>query len=753
MAEYFPVPSLGTSSPTAIPQFGLDAPSPTMMVPKYNNQYLLDTFDRYKREAMEYRWIWEREWLRDLYYVGGRQWITFHPSRREWIDKRLQKWIPRPVTNKMAEVTQAVRTTLGAISLNATVQPVGHDPASLAAAAISDEMSPLIHEEHDMDQVMREGDFWLITTGNVVLQASWNKDIRFNRSFIPHEQCFTCGAVLPPKAIIDAGNRCPNCGNAQFQPAMDQGGQPVGEWIPFGRGKTTALSPFEYAVAPNITRFGDLPYIIRLRWRDKHYYEANLPEYVSKITWEKAPTDRSLQIFKSLALSNDIGTGSQFSYLGATASHTVEGVTEYELWLRPTQEFPKGFVMRVAGDKSPLLIEQPDEALPGEFPYKDIEGNPLFPFVHAQYEHVGGRLYGRSAISPVIQKQDQLNQLDSLVQLSVQRTANPVWIIPENAGIDHITGEPGLIIKWNVLAAGGQGKPERVGGENIPGSLFQFREQILKDIEELTGTYDIIKGQKPTGIEAFSALQLLVERSQSRFGSVFKSRGEMYQKWFALALELERQFGPEQRTLAVLGPNRGYTFQHFENAQLQSKVSVRIEDGSNMPKTALGKRAAIEQANQLRLIDPNDPDQRYALLTTFGLTDLVPSLDIHVQSALQIQDAFERWVEAPEGEPPLVVKPWHNPQIHWQERIKWLNGDKMREILARVPQIEPLIALHLQELQMMMAPPPLEGEEGEESKPQGGSRSMANSNANSGSPTSGQPKGNGEGSAQNQGPR
>lgn len=738
---------------------------PVVQDPYTDEPALLELFDRLKRESMEYRWVQEREWLRDLYYVANRQWIMYHPTRREWVDKRMMKWIPRPVTNKMAELTQAIRANFQAIELGVVARPIGHDTQSIAAAEISDQMSPLIREEHAMDHVMKEADFWLIVNGNACLQLSWEKDIRFNRVFIPHEQCMTCGAILPPNAIVDAGQHCPQCGGTMLQKAPPgPDGKPVGQYVAFGKGKTTALSPFEYAFPPNITRWDELPYIIRLRWRDKHYFEANLPDIVPKITWEKSPSDRSLQLFKSLALSNDIGTGGQLSSLGAGGSHTVEGVTEYELWLKPTHDYPNGLVLRVIGDKSPVLLQVPEEGLPGPIPYTDIEGNPLFPFVHAQYEHMGGRLYGRSALSPVIQKQDAINQLDSLIQLIVQRMANPVWIIPEGAGIEHVTGEPGLVMKWNPLAAGGQAKPERIAGLEVPSSLFQLRDQHIKDIEELSGAFDIIKGQKPQGVEAFSALQLLVERSQSRFTSAFQARGEMYRGWYMVALELERQFGPQQRTWAVIGPNRGYTFRHFENAQLQGQVAIQVEDGSNMPKTALGKRAAIEQANQLRLLNPEDPDQKYALLSQFGLSDLVPSLNIHVQAALQNQDTFERWTENPQGPPPLVYKPWFNPQIHWQELVKWLNTDKMREILITNPALEPIVTVYLQELQMLMAPPPIDPKTGQPlpqgqgqpgvggPPPQGGALAAKNSNQNSGSPVSGQPKGTGQASAQKVGP-
>jgi hypothetical protein len=107
------------------------------------------------------------------------------------------------------------------------------------------------------------------------------------------------------------------------------------------------------------------------------------------------------------------------------------------------------------------------------------------------------------------------------------------------------------------------------------------------------------------------------------------------------------------------------------------------------------------------LLNPADPDQRYALLTQFGLSDLVPALNTHVQAALQLQDAFERWIESPQGPPPLTVKPWFDPQIHLNERIKWLNTDKMRDIIAKQPQVELIVTLHLQQLQQLLAPPPM----------------------------------------------
>lgn len=745
MAEFESLPPTQTNSLSAT---GNESAAPQVLAPQYDERYLLDMFEKMKKDAFAQRWIWEREWLRDIYYVTNRQWIYYHPVRREWIDKRLAKNVPRPVTNKVAEVVQSLRSSFGSVDLGVVAQPVGHNPTSVATSEIVEQLAPLISEEHRMNQVMREADFWFIVTGNACLQISWDQDVRFNRVFIPFETCQACLNTFSPADIVAAQNNCPVCGaQGSFKPATNPDGTPAGQWQAYGKGRTQALSPFEYAFPSNVTRFDEVPFVIRLRWRDKSYYEANFPELVGRIQWEQSPSDRSLQIYKSLALVNDMGSGGNVANLSTSPGTQTDGITEYELWMKPTKQFPQGFVMRVVGEKSPILIQSQDEGIPGPIPYKDKAGMPLFPFAHAPFEQIGGRLYGRSALAPIIQKQDQLNQLDSLIQMIVQRMANPVWIVPENAGIDQFTGDPGLVVKWNPLAAGGNAKPERIAGENVPPTLYTLREQYIKDIEDLAGTYDIMKGNKPAGVEAFSALQLLVEKSQARFTSAFKARGEMYRTWFSTALELERAFGPETRIMNVVTPNKGYTMRSFEKAQLQGNVEIHIEDGTDTPKTALGKRAAIEHANQLHLLDPQDPDQKYAILSQLGLSDLVPSLDVHVQTALQIQDDFERWAASPVDPTtnlptpmPLVIKPWHDPKIHWGERIKWLNTDNMKGLLQSRPDLEPLIQMHLQELANMVAmmamPAPVPGAPGQPGAPppggQGAGRAMGNSNTNSG---------------------
>lgn len=744
----------------------------------YDDQELLDLWETVKKESFDNRWVFERQWQRNIWYVLGRQWIEYQSRYGGWRDKRLAAWIPRPVTNKCKEAVQAIRAMFTSIHLGVNVRPIGTGPEDVAAAGTADELAPLLHEVHKMDQAMTEFDFWLLVTGNAFLHTYVDYDMKHGTIAITSEECMGCGLVTESNQLAGAQPMCPACGGTQFQPALDETGQPIERHEPKGMPSTMVLSPLEISFPHSYTRFDEVPYVIRSRWRTKRYYESQpaLKEFAKTLTWQKAPTDHSLSLFTSLSQTNDLGvTPILWSEGSGRGSQVDEGLPEYEVWMKPCEAYPKGLVFRVAGDGDAKIVHlEEQEQLPGPLPYRDAADNPLFTFTHATFEQVGGRILGSGPLDVIIQKQDQINQLDSQVMLCLTRMGNPVWLKPKGSEIQKLTGMPGLVISYNALTSGPGVKPERIPGIPLDGSVMALREQYLKDIEELSGTFDIMKGQKPTGVEAFSAIQALIERSQARFSSVFMSRGLAYKAWVKFALELEREFGPNERTKAVLTPARSWTFKSFQRAQLQGAFEVIVEDGSTTPKTNLGMRAAVEHANSLRMLNMQDPDQQYEGLKLFGLTRMVPTLDIHVQAALQKQQAFEEWVRNPQkvqafqatvnqkalvyqqqiqganqqavqnpGIPrppvqdpgsmlvgtPLEWLPWYNPVIHMQEFIKWANDDRVRDLLKADPLVQKILTMHHQEMQAVLAPPmPVPGPGG---APGGGAVGMANSNQNS----------------------
>ena len=763
----------------------------------FDDATLLDVWKRCKRESFEHRWVYERSWMRNLHYALRRHWIEYVRRSNEWRDVKLAKSFPKPTSPLLSVGIVTLRSMFAAVDTTVSVRPNGADPNNVAVAAIAEEYYPVLHEEQDMESVLDEADGWFIITGNTFLHTFFERDAKYGFDEIEIEQCATCGAIYDSAEIADAKNVCPDCGASEFAPAVDELGEPVPpKRIAKGKGVTIALSPFEIAFPPTYARFDDVPYIIRLRWRPKTYYENHptLKTQVVGFPWSKASSETSLQLFRSLPFQNDIGMSS-FMGVGVGMSEE-EGASEYEVAYRPCDQYPEGLVFRVLGDANPIVLRlEEDEGIPGKLPYTDAKGKPIFTYTHAAFEQKGGRVWGEGPVDAVIPKINVLNQHDAFGLMTINRVANPFWLIPKGAGIEKMTGDPGMVVRWDSLTTGGV-KPERIDGIGLGGWFFQMRDQHVKDIEDTLGTSDVLKGQKPGGVDSFAGMQLLVDRGQSRFTSAFKARGRLIKDWAKFALEIERQFGPDERTEWVLTPARSWAEKVFKRADLDGSFTTYVEEGSQKPKSALGVRAAIQHLNSLAMINPNDPDQVYAIYQAFGQTKLAPSLDIHMQAALRKQQAFEEWAIDPAAQqqsleaaqqdtlayeqqlaqiqpvqaapqidpqtgmeippdaameeqqaqaqmppPPSITK--HTPlkwrraykaTIHHQEFLKWANSDKVIQLLTENPALEAILDAHQQEIEMAMGEQAMIMASAQGmAPPQGAGMALANSNQEAGS--------------------
>jgi len=741
----------------------------------YDDEELLELWQKIRRECIDTRMVFVRQWHHHLLYFLSRQWIEWFGWGGGWRDKRLAQGVPTPVTNLLKKAVDTIRALFTSVQLGVTVRPNGANPKHVAAAATADELAPLLHDAHHMNQVMSEFDFWLIVCGNAFLYTFLDYDLKYGTITDPSQTCAACGEDSTTSAITECNGTCPLCGEpGPFAPALDDEDQPILNERPRGVPTTIPLSPLELAFSNAYQRFDDLPYVVRLRWRTKTYYEDHpeLKELVPNIKWERGSGDLSLQLFKTLSQHNDLGLWqlpSRYVGTGSMGMDQEDGVTEYEIHYKPCDAYPDGLVFRVAGENG-IILHLPSEALPGPLPYTDAEGTPLFTFAHAAYEHVGGRILGAGPFDIASDKQDQLNRLDSMFLMALYRTSNPVWVVPKGSEPFKLTGLPGLVVKFNDPFGDRRNEPKRLPGIDLAPGWFTLREQYVNDFEDLVGTRDIMSGSNPPDVNAFSALQLLDERSKGRFIPVLQARADAYRQWYTHAIELEREFGPDERTLAVMSSARSWTFKNFKRAQLSGAMTVMVEAGSTQMKTSLGTRAALDHAVQLRFINPVDPDQQYEALKIMGLTKMIPSMDTDIQSALLKQQDFEDWANDPNkqaqstqeatqavtqyqqgvaqqmtayrvqvaklppvpppvpGQPvqaapvppppqpgpppqmleftPLAWRQWYNPQIHLREFLKWVNGDTIRQLVAKNQKLVPLLEQHLLAIRQAMPPPP-----------------------------------------------
>jgi hypothetical protein len=200
------------SGPAGIPQIPAAIPAPASgcrrqaAIPRtrwdFSDANSSSMWTRWKKETFDQRWVFERQWMRNIWYILNRQWIYFDSKRGQWQDKRLAKWIPRPVTNFLKDGVQSVPRELRAINYGANARPMDDDILSITTASVADDYAPLLHEDHNMDSVMNESDFWQLACGNAILHENVVYDIKNGTVDVGMNVCADCGQESDDVAVV-----------------------------------------------------------------------------------------------------------------------------------------------------------------------------------------------------------------------------------------------------------------------------------------------------------------------------------------------------------------------------------------------------------------------------------------------------------------------------------------------------------------------------------------------------------------------
>src|SRR5574341_608590 len=82
-------------------------------------QLILDV----KERTESGRWVFERDWFRNILYYVGQQWITYQEGARRWRLRNMPIWVPLPVTNRLASTANTIRSAVAQVVPAFTATP------------------------------------------------------------------------------------------------------------------------------------------------------------------------------------------------------------------------------------------------------------------------------------------------------------------------------------------------------------------------------------------------------------------------------------------------------------------------------------------------------------------------------------------------------------------------------------------------------------------------------------------------------
>ncbi|MDE2098460.1 MAG: hypothetical protein KGL39_14500 [Patescibacteria group bacterium] len=649
-----------------IPEAGVGEPDKVpLQQPQDDEPTPIDNWDAVKYyqarlpSAQYYRLAFDRNFFRNILFYAGVQWIRLNRQTNQWKTLKLPDWFPKQVTNKFAVACNMMKSVFLQSDPQSIYSPASNDIADIASAAVAEDISRYVEQTVEQSTLEQQAASWNVLTGNYFIVDGYDTSESHGTKFVQDSMCPKCLTVFP---AADAPNLCPKCGTPPM-PAVDPSGQPIGDNVPIGQIYSEIASPFEVHFDMVARDFDSSPYAILTRTYPIDDLKEMFPEFKDRIRAESSGVDTGMFFQTSLAyLVNGVAGSVGAGYGSVGAVDSVPRATLAHLYVRPTKNLPNGGEALIIGD---VCVWK------GELSYKDEEGNRFIPIVHGGFDDSPGRVFKKTPADDLIWKQIQRNKIEAFIQLGIEKTGNPVWLRPLGSGAKVITGQPGQIVDYNGL---GGLKPERVPGMEISNSTFRFVTSIDQDIQDISHTYDVMRGEVPKGIPTLGGAQLILERGFAGFSDALKSWGHAWNTSRRNRLRIWKQFCVDERTMMVLGKNKKWEAKKFSSSNLSGRINVYLDEASLAPKSKAYQQLITGQLLQTNpqtgLINTQDPSVKLRIMSIFDANDLIEDLDIDVKDAAKEKDEFNETGQ-------LRFRPTiDNNEIHSLEHKKVAKSDE-----------------------------------------------------------------------------
>lgn len=589
---------------TEVPNEDLDT-----LANKIENFYKKDTTQKYQ---LSYNWE------RNMLMLDGIQWLVFDGNvATGGLWKRLEvsranEYIPRPVTNYLFDAYQTLKSYVIKNKPRSTVYPNTSTYRDRTAAKIADLCIEANWERLHEDSNYEYAASCLVTYGTVFKKDYWDTT-EVVMSKIPR-------MVEQQKIDPQTGQVV---GMEEIQATDPVTGEMLFDELPIGDVNTDIVEPYRIALDPLANDIHKIRWIMEysiqpLTWI-KEVYGKMEEGYTGRAdeVEEESILSGSLRRFVQLKTSSGVKNriDGQLSS-GSTDEKLTNSAVVKEYYERPSRKFPNGRMVVVANN-IPLYA--------GDSPYTGNELGDWHPYSECRWEIVPGRFWGKSPLDAAAEIQKQINSIDASIILTRKTMAIPQKLIPMGAGIPHgsWTGRPGQLIYYRET---GGAKPEVIPPVGVDSTVFAERTQRVDDIKQVTGAIDILKGDRPNGITAASALELLYEVGTGKLFPILDRWKQLIQNSQKKQLKIIAKFYKEPRADFIkllkaknleLSEN---SINQFIGADLYDNCNVIVEAGANITKLQAAKKQELREAAQAGILGLDQPANRSEYQRQMGIT-------------------------------------------------------------------------------------------------------------------------------------
>lgn len=635
---------------------------------KINTFYLADS-----NVKAQLSWNWERNQL----MLDGKQWLMFQGDRTtggQWQRASVSKnneYIPRPVTNYLFSAYQTLKAYLIKNKPRSTVHPNTQTNKDKTAAKIANLILEgnwaRLKEQYNYETAAAN----LLAYGTVFKKSYWDTS-SVSMVKVPRMQMIPVTDPMSGQVI----------GQQEIQEVDPLTQEPQFDELPLGDVNTNVVDPFRMALDPMAMHLHEAKWIMEytvqsLDWiRETYSKEADGYTGLAQDVKEDPALNGSLR--RWYHLRNSSGSQANASGLGAGGGgESIENsavVKEY--YEKPSSKHPHGRLIVVAGEKT---------VYSGPSPCSGPELGDWHPYSECRWEITPGRFWGKSPLDDAAEIQKHINTIDSAIILTRKTMAMPQKLVPLGSGISpgEWTGRPGQQVPYR---ADGMAKPELLPGVGVHESVFAERAQRIADLKEITGAIDILRGDRPPGVNAASALSLLYEVGTGKLFPVldrWKLFVEEDQKK-QLRLIGKNYKEPRPDFIRMLKAKNSdlseESINNFIGSDLHDNYNVVVEAGSNIPKLQAAKQSMLMELAQMNMLNLQDPSNRAQFQQDLGVQGYDQDISPDKKRAEWENDLLDS------NNPDIVVLAIDNHALHLDVHQRRMKSPAFMALPAEVQQ-------------------------------------------------------------------
>ena len=392
----------------------------------------------------------------------------------------------------------------------------------------------------------------------------------------------------------------------------------------YGNISIKPVDPFNIFPDPLAESIDNSEFLVYATYRNANQIKQQFPEKASaiegsRITMSELVAERD---------NNDTQDANQVLILEmwcrdwVTMDETVEGKKQLK--------YPKGRVITCLPELGILLSDKKN-------PYKDGK----FPFILMKNYDIPFEFWGVGEVEQIMSPQHYVNELTNQIIDNAKNTANMQWIIDKNSGIGQgkLTNRPGLVIRKTPGSEVRRDTPPA-----MPNYVREQIEVLKKDIQDISGVFDSLKGEQQGSVTAASAILALQEASQARIRLKIKLMEASLSELAQIVYSRMQQFWKLDRWVRITDVEGNPSFREIGTQVLQNDYDLKVMAGSTMP---VNRNAMLDL--MIRLAQTNGEDglplvDRKAVLEFLptgdkkAITDRFAELQVQQQQQAQQQE-------------------------------------------------------------------------------------------------------------------